>query len=292
MAARGVDQPNGVLRDGLVDVDGAHLPLQRGEGGDIGDGPQLLERHTVELATDDPHLVGLRGVADRNLHEEPVELGLGQRVDALLLDGVLRRDDEERRGKGVGDAVHGDLPLLHGLEQRRLGARRGAVQFVAQQDVREHGAGAELERTVPLVEDGDAGDVGGEEVRRELDALEARVHRLRERPGEERLAKPGHVLDQDVAAGQQRGEDEVDGAVLAHDNAGDVVAQGARNVGPAGHVCSVAVCRVNIARCAAVVARLKGLRRGANGHTAVLRCCLGASVSRQRDAECFTREQT
>src|SRR5438876_12225879 len=36
------------------------------------------------------------GVPDADLHEEPVALGLGQRVHALLLDRVLGGHDQER----------------------------------------------------------------------------------------------------------------------------------------------------------------------------------------------------
>ena len=38
-------------------------------------------------------------VADLDLQHEAVELRLGQRVGALLLDRVLRREDEERLGR-------------------------------------------------------------------------------------------------------------------------------------------------------------------------------------------------
>ena len=42
-------------------------------------------------------LVVARRIADRDPHEEPVELGLGQRVRPLLFDRVLGREHEERR---------------------------------------------------------------------------------------------------------------------------------------------------------------------------------------------------
>ena len=46
------------------------------------------------------------------------------------------------RGERVGDAVDGDLALLHRLEQRRLGLRRGAVDLVGEEQVREDRARA------------------------------------------------------------------------------------------------------------------------------------------------------
>ena len=81
-------------------------------------------------------------VADRQLEQEPVELRLGQRVGALVLDRVLRGDDDERVGQRVRLALDGDLALLHRLEQRGLRLRRRAVDLVGQQHVGEHRARA------------------------------------------------------------------------------------------------------------------------------------------------------
>ena len=65
--------------------------------------------------------------------------------------------------------VDRDLALLHAFEQRRLRLGGGAVDLVAQHDVGEDRAGPELEVALLLVEDVDAGDVGGQQVGRELD---------------------------------------------------------------------------------------------------------------------------
>ena len=53
----------------------------------------------AELLVDDPGLVVRVRVAERRAYEEAVELRLGQREGALVLDRVLRRDDEERLGE-------------------------------------------------------------------------------------------------------------------------------------------------------------------------------------------------
>ena len=44
---------------------------------------------------------------------EAVELGLGQRIGAFLLDRVLRGDDEERIGQLVGVLAGGHFAFLH-----------------------------------------------------------------------------------------------------------------------------------------------------------------------------------
>ncbi len=97
------------------------------------------------------HLLLLLGgrVADLQLEEEPVELRLGQRVGALVLDRVLRGDHDERVGQRAGLALDRDLALLHRLEQRRLRLGRRAVDLVGQQQVREHRALAEPELARP-----------------------------------------------------------------------------------------------------------------------------------------------
>ena len=93
------------------------------------------------------HLLLLLGgrVADLQLEQEAVELRLGQRVGALVLDRVLRGDDDERVGQRAGLALDRDLPLLHRLEQRRLGLGRRAVDLVGEQQVGEHRPLAEPE---------------------------------------------------------------------------------------------------------------------------------------------------
>jgi hypothetical protein len=100
----------------------------------------------------------------RQLEQEPVELRLGQRVRALVLDRVLRRGHDERRRQRPRVAVDRHLPLLHGLEQRGLRLGRRPVDLVGEQQVREDRALAERELRRPGVVDERAGDVAGHEV--------------------------------------------------------------------------------------------------------------------------------
>ena len=99
------------------------------------------------------------------------------------------------------------MPLLHALEEARLGLGRGAVDLVDQHDVREHGPGMELESRLALVEDVGADHVRGQQVDRALDARIFGGQGAGQRPRERRLADPGIVLDQHVALGQQRDQD-------------------------------------------------------------------------------------
>src|ERR1039457_643468 len=167
-------------------------------------GSQLLERErrrerrqdTVGAAREEKApLVLRRGIAERDAHEEAVELRLGERVRAEILHRVLRREDEERLGQRPGDAVGGDGPLAHRLQERRLRLRRRAVDLVGQEHRREYGARVKLELLRPHVEDREAEDVGRQRVRRELYAMDADAERLAER----RLADARDVFDQEMA---------------------------------------------------------------------------------------------
>ena len=110
------------------------------------------------------------------------------------------------------------LPLFHRLQQRRLRLRGGAVDFVNQDDLREHRAGPELEVRGLLVEHRNAGDITWKQVGSELQTPEAGAHRTGDALGEGGLANPGHVLNEQMALAQQRDYRKLNLGPLAHDN--------------------------------------------------------------------------
>ena len=182
-------------------VDHAHVrgggdgPLPPRRVGHRGQGVECVAAATVQ------HEAGLHlgvGVADRRRQAEPVELALGQGIGAHLPDGVLGADHEVRAGQGPRLAVNGHLLLLHRLEEGRLGTRRRAVHLVEQDHVGEDGPRSELPGGGVGGEDGDAGDVGREQVGVSLDARQLGAERGGQRPGEHGLAHSRHVLDQEV----------------------------------------------------------------------------------------------
>ena len=87
------------------------------------------------------------------------------------------------------------------------------------------GPGVELETIGRRVEDRDAEHVGRERVARELDAPEVEREAAAERARERRLSDARDVLDQDVAAGQQRRQEQIHGAGLAPVGERDVFAE-------------------------------------------------------------------
>ena len=61
-------------------------------------GLEVLQRVSEALLLEDLQLVVDARVAERRLQEEAVELRLGEREGALVLDRVLGRDEQERVG--------------------------------------------------------------------------------------------------------------------------------------------------------------------------------------------------
>ena len=102
------------------------------------------------------------GVTEAEADQETVQLGFRQGERALVVDGVLGGDDHERRLERVALAVHGDTLLGHRFQQGGLGPRRGPVDFIGQHRLGKDRAGPELEISRLLVEDRDAGHVGGQ----------------------------------------------------------------------------------------------------------------------------------
>ena len=86
------------------------------------------------------------------------------------------------------------------------------------------GAGLELERRrFAWSKTDDAGHVARQQVGGELDAVERAVDGAGERLREHRLADAGHVLDEQVALGQEHGEGGRDRLALARDDGLDVL---------------------------------------------------------------------
>src|SRR5207249_4682264 len=90
----------------------------------------------------------------------------------------------------------------------------------------------ELELAALLVEDAEAGDVGRLQVGGALDARRLRFpDAARDRAREHGLSGSGNVLEEDMAAADQRGEDEADLFALAENDRLDVLEQALDDVG-------------------------------------------------------------
>ncbi len=183
-------QLDAVAADALVDPHGLDGGLHRQHARGVGDGVERdLLLPALHPADHDVVLLVAGGVAERDPGQEPVELGLGERVGAFVLDRVGGREHAERRRQRERLALDGDLVLLHRLEQRRLGLGRRPVDLVGEQQAGEDGTAAELELPALLVVDERAGQVGGQQVGGELGAREVEAQRLGEGARGEGLAE-------------------------------------------------------------------------------------------------------
>jgi hypothetical protein len=214
--ARHVRELHRVGDDRAVDVDVAH---HFREALEVRDSQSLAHLgHALQRAPDDGCLLAGARVVDEQLQQEAVDLRLGQRVGALGLDRVLRREHEERRGHGERLPADRDLALLHDLQQRRLHLRRRAVDLVREQEVAEHGPELDVEARGVRAEDAGADEVGGDEIGRELDAAERPPQHAGQRPHGQSLRQPGDALEQHVAAGEERDEQPLQHGVLPDDD--------------------------------------------------------------------------
>jgi len=134
----------------------------------------------------------------------------------------------EGRRQVVAHAGDGHVIFLHGLEQRRLGARAGAVDLVGHEKLGEDRAGdvAEIAGAVGgLVHHLRTDDVGGHQVGRELHAPRRQAEHGAERLDQLGLGQPRNADEQAVAAGQNRDEGAVDDRFLAVDHPADRLAR-------------------------------------------------------------------
>ena len=171
---------------------------------------------------DDFALFFRRRVVHVDLEQEAVALSLGKRVDALVLDRVLGGHDQERLGQRVIATTDRDLALGHDLEQGRLDLRRRPVDLVGEQEVAHHRTELDIEFLPALPVDPGADDVGGHQVRGELDTRE----RTADNPGEglhgQRLGHSGHTFEENVPFGEQAHQNALHELILADDDALDL----------------------------------------------------------------------
>ena len=216
-----VDQADDVALHLFIQIEAVHHGARLLDGVETDD--RLRHRHFLGGACQIEHeeLLFLGRIVHDHLHHEAVELGLGERIGAFLLQRVLRGQHEERRRQHEGLLADGDLLFLHRLKQGALHLGGSAVDFVGEDEVREHRPVFHAEARFPRVVDFRAHDVGGQHVRGELDAVELRVHQRGERLERQRFRQSGHAFEQDVALDHQGNEQAVHQVALADEVAAD-----------------------------------------------------------------------
>ena len=117
--------------------------------------------------------------------------------------------------------VDAHLSFLHRLQQCCLRFCRRAIDLVGEHDVCKQRSRAETKVSRSGLEDVDARDVGGHQVRSELDPGEACMYRGGETAGQKGLRNARYTFNQNMAAGNKRYKEVFDGAVLSFNDFGD-----------------------------------------------------------------------
>ena len=173
-------------------------------------------------AAGDLELLVERRVVHEHLEHEAVLLGFGQRVRPLLFDRVLGGEHEERVAQLVSHPADGDLPLLHGFEQRACVL--GGVRLISSASTTLANSGPWRKRnsrrpvlrfssitSVPVMSDGIRSGVNWMR-------LEVEGEALREGADHERLGEAGHPFEHAVPAAEHGDEQLLDHLVLADDH--------------------------------------------------------------------------
>ncbi len=164
------------------------------------------------------------GIVDIHLHEETVQLRLGQGVGALLLDRVLRGKHVERPPQRAVLAGDGDFLLLHRLQKGRLRAGGGAVDLVRHEKLAEDRAFEEAEGPAAVgggLQHLGAQDIGRHQVGGELDAVGIQAHDRAQRVDKPRLAEARQADQKRMATAEHGGKDKVHHLLLADEAAVD-----------------------------------------------------------------------
>ena len=175
----------------------------------------LARLRLVAIQNQDASLVLDRRVADLDVQQEAIELRLGQRIGAFLLDRVLRRHDHEQVFERIALVADRDLPFFHRFEQRRLHLGRRAVDLVGEDQVVKQRALAKLEGAFLRAVDIGAGQVGRQQVRRKLQAMKITLDALGQHLDRAGLGQSRRALDQQMPVAQQRNQHPVDQVRLA-----------------------------------------------------------------------------
>ena len=187
----------------------------------------LLNFGTIQPSRTIQNQVHLRMIrqSHRKLKKEAVQLRFRQRVGSIHFDRILRGEHKIGTLQPVTMSADRHGLFLHRFEQRRLRFRRGAVNFVRQQNVGKNGAPLEFKTLPARVVHQNIGpqNIGGQQVWRKLNPLKIERHHLRQRMHQCRLTQSRNPFEQNVTAGNHCHQHLFDNLFLTHDKSADLL---------------------------------------------------------------------
>ena len=121
----------------------------------------------------------------------------------------------------MAGAIDADAASRHRLQQSALGAGAGSIDLVSQQHLAEQGPGLKAELRRAGIKHIDAGEISGQQVTGEADALEGQGRSPGEGLGQGGFAHPRTVLNQQMPPGQQAGQRQPHLLLLAQQHLSD-----------------------------------------------------------------------
>jgi hypothetical protein len=175
----------------------------------------------------DLHFFGFGRIVELDEEHEPIELGLGERIRAFLLHGILRGQHQKGLFQLEGFAYGRDFVFLHGFQHGGLRFWGSTIDFVGQHNVGEHRTMDEMKFTATvgaILKNIGAGDVHRHQIRSELNTAEAERHGLGHLADEQGFRQAWHAHQQGMAAGKQANAQPLNDPILPDDDPGQFFA--------------------------------------------------------------------
>ena len=204
MAPGQVRQRHDVVGHPVGDVDLTDLLLRLYQFLRIRYCPDLIEGNPISQLPEHLPLLSRTGIAHADADEESVHLSRRKAEGAFRFHRILGRQDDKGSRKGETLSVNGDLPLLHGFQQGRLGAGDRPVDLVRQQQVGHHWALAQFKVPFLLVVDPHADNIAGQHVGHKLDPPGLAAQCDGDGLHQSGFAHAGQIVQQNMAVGQYR----------------------------------------------------------------------------------------
>ena len=151
------------------------IQIKSEELDEVADG-LVWHRRTIFLQIICHAVVCIGRVTHLNTDEKTVQLGLREHLGSGRANRVLSGNDHEGIQHLAGDAVYGYRALFHDFQKGGLGLGGGTVDLIGKEQVAHNCTGLVYEGILFFYVHGNTCDVGGENVRGELDTVLGQVH--------------------------------------------------------------------------------------------------------------------